>query len=56
MVLVQKQNYRSMEQDKNPKINTRTSGKLIFEKGRKNIQWKKKNTVSSKSGAGKTRQ
>ena len=29
-----------MEQDKNPKINTCTSGKLIFEKGRKNIQWK----------------
>ena len=42
MVLVQKQNYRSMEQDKIPKINTCTSGKLIFEKGRKNIQWKKK--------------
>ena len=31
-----------MEQDKIPKINTCTSGKLIFEKGRKNIQWKKK--------------
>ena len=37
MVLAQKQKYRSIEQD----TNARTYGHLIFDKGGKNIQWRK---------------
>jgi len=38
----------------NPEINSDTHGQLIFDKGSKNIKWKK--TVFSGSGAGKTGQ
>ena len=41
MVLAQKQKYRSMEQYRNPEINLRTYGHLIFDKGGKNTQWRK---------------
>ena len=51
MVLTQKQNYRSVEQDKRPEIDPSDYGQLIYDKGCKNIQWK---TVSSVNGAGKT--
>ena len=37
MVLAQKQKYRLMEQDRKP----RTYGYFIFDKGGKNIQWRK---------------
>ena len=38
-----------------PEINPHTYGHLIFDKGGKNIQWRKK-TISLTSGAGKTGQ
>ena len=40
---------------KSPEINPHIYGHLIFDKGGKNIQWKKK-TISLTSGAGKTGQ
>ena len=55
MVLVQKQKYRPMEQDRKLRDNLVSIWEnLIFDKGGKNIQWRK--TVSSISGAGKTGQ
>ena len=41
MVLVQKQKYRSMEQDRKPRDKPTTYGYLIYDKGGKNIQWRK---------------
>ena len=41
MVLAQNQKYRSMEQDRKPRVNPRTYDHLIFDKGDKNIQWRK---------------
>ena len=40
MALAQKQKYR-VEQDREPRNNPNTYGKLIYDKGGKNIQWRR---------------
>ena len=41
MVLAQKQKYRSMEEDRKPRSETTHLGQLNYDKGCKNIQWRK---------------
>jgi len=43
IVLAQRQKYRSMEQNRKPRDNPCTYRHLIFDKGGKNIQWRKDN-------------
>ena len=38
-----RQKYRSIEQNRNPEIKPHIYGHLIFDKGGKNIQWRKDN-------------
>ena len=41
MVLAQKQKYRSMERDRKLRIKPHTYGQLIYDKGGKDIRWRK---------------
>ena len=41
MVLAQKQTHRSMEQNREPRNKTTQYGQLIYDKGGKNMQWRK---------------
>jgi hypothetical protein len=41
MVLAQKQTWRSVEQNRAPDMNSHNYIYLIFDKGAKNIQWRK---------------
>ena len=54
MILVQRQKYRSMEQNRKPKDKSVHLGHLIFDKGAKICDGEE--TISLASGAGKTGQ
>ena len=45
MVLAQRQKYRSVEQE-SPEFNPRTYGQFIYDKGGKNMQWRKDSLFS----------
>ena len=47
MVLAQKQKYRFMEPNRKPRINPCTYGELIYNKGGKNIKWRKDTLIGS---------
>ena len=51
MVLAQKQTHRSMEQNREPKMDPQLYGQLIFDKAGKNSNGKR--TFSSTNGVGK---
>ena len=54
MVLAQRQKYGSMEQNRKPRDKSTHYGHLILDKGGKDIQWSKDNSLTS--GPGKTGQ
>ena len=43
MVLAKRQKYRAVDKTESPELSPRTYGHLIFDKGGKNIQWRKDN-------------
>ena len=50
MVMAQRQKYRLMEQNRKPRYKSTRYGHLIFEKGGKNIQWRKNNLFNNVAG------
>ena len=47
VVLTQKQTFRSMEQNREPRKNPDTHGQLIFDEGGKNTKWEKDSIFSN---------
>ena len=46
MVLAQKQTHGPMEQNREPEMDPRLFGQLIFDKAGKNIWWKKVSSIN----------
>ena len=53
---VQKQTHRSRDRSENSEINPYIYRQLIYNRGAKNIQWRKNSLFSTINGAGKTGQ
>ena len=52
MILAQKQTHRPMDQNGEPEISPHTYGQLIYDKGAKNVQWRKNSVISDDGKTG----